>query len=181
MEVLSNLSVYLSNPRTSLQNKLLKICSAVKSAVPDCDRVGIWLFCSDYSEMVSLMCVDETGKQSIGELLSEKNHKAYFAHVLDNEFLVASDARDYETTKSFNKGYFDIHNIHSLLDVTFKKDFNPLGIICCERTADKTEWQPQDIKTLKSIAVKASLFISDNVSDTYASKSRENIIKLLND
>ena len=181
MAALSNLSVYLSNPRTSLQNKLLKICATVKASIPDCDRVGIWLFCSDYSEMVSLMCVDETGAQSIGEILSEKNHKTYFNHLIENEFLVASDAREHETTLSFNKGYFDIHNIHSLLDVTFQKDFNPLGIICCERTANKTEWLAQDIKTLKSIAVKASLFISDNVSDTYSTISRENIIKMLND
>lgn len=181
MEVLSNLSVYLSNPRTSLQNKLLKICSAVKSAVPDCDRVGIWLFCNDYSEMISLISVDESGNQAQGELLLADDFKKYFDYIIENELLVASDARANNLTECFNKGYFDIHNIHSLLDVTFKKDFNPLGIICCERTANKTEWVPQDIKTLKSIAIKASLFISDNVSDTYASKSRENIIKQLND
>ncbi|MFT6247483.1 MAG: hypothetical protein ACJAUY_001375 [Cognaticolwellia sp.] len=181
MEILSNLSVYLSNPRTSLNNKLLKICSTIKSAIPECDRVGIWLFCSDYSEMFSLICLDEYGKQTMGEHLLASNFKDYFSHIIENEFLVASDARNNDVSKCFNKGYFDVHNIHSLLDVTFKKDFVPLGIICCERTGDQVEWQTADIKTLKKIAVKASLFISDNVSETYSSKSKENIINILSE
>ncbi|MBA6225312.1 GAF domain-containing protein [Colwellia sp. MB02u-18] len=143
---------------------------SIKSTVPECDRVGIWLFHSDYSAMFSLMCVDEFGKQSKGEHLLESDYKNYFSHIVENDFLVACDARNDEVAKCFNHGYFDEHNVHSLLDVTFNKDFVPLGIICCERTGNKTEWQPQDIKTLKSIAVKASLFISHNISDMYASK-----------
>ena len=179
MEILANLSVYLSNPRTSLNNKLLKICTTIKSAIPECDRVGIWLFSSDYSEMFSLICVDETGKQSMGEHLLASDFKDYFSYIVENEFLVASDARNNEISKCFNKGYFDAHNIHSLLDVTFKKDFVPLGIICCERTKVQIQWQPGDIKTLKNIAVKASLFISKNVSETYSSQSKNNIIAML--
>lgn len=181
MEILSNLSVYLSNPRTSLNNKLLKICMTVKSAIPTCDRVGIWLFSKDYTEMFLLMGVDESGKQSIGEHLLASDFTEYFSHIIENEFLVASDARSDEVAKCFNVGYFDVHNIYSLLDVTFTKDFEPLGIICCERTKDTTQWQPQDIKVLKSISVKTSLFVSNNISDTYASKSKEDIIELLSD
>lgn len=180
MEILSDLSVYLSNPRNTLNKKLLKICMTVKSEIPACDRVGIWLFCADYSEMISIMCVDELEEKSVGESLIANECKAYFAHLRENEFLVASDARNNEITKFFNKNYFDAHDIHSLLDITFKKDFLPLGVICCERTGDQTEWQPQDIKTLQSISVKASVFISNIVSDTYTIRSKENIIKLLN-
>ena len=181
MEILSNLSVYLSNPRTTLNNKLLKICTTIKSAIPECDRVTIWLFCSDYSEIFSLIGVDEDGKQSMGEHLLASDYQDYFSHIVENEFLVASDARDNEISKCFNHGYFDVNNIHSLLDVTFKKDFIPLGVICCERTGEQTEWQSDDIKTLKKIALKASIFISNNVSDTYSSKSKGNIIKMLSD
>jgi GAF domain-containing protein len=180
MEILSNLSVYLSNPRTTLNNKLLKICMTVKSAIPTCDRVGIWLFCSDYSEMISIMCVDELGQQSVGESLIASECAAYFAHLRENEFLDASDARNNAITKLFNNEYFDVHNIHSLLDITFKQDFLPLGVICCERTGDQTKWQSQDIKTLQSISLKASVFISNNISDTYVVRSKESIINMLN-
>jgi|GEM_PF-736347 len=179
MEVLSDLSVYLSNPRTSLNNKLIKICTTIKSAIPECDRVGIWLFSTDYSEMFSLICHDEAGKQTTGEHLLASDFSDYFSHIVENEFLVASNARDHEVSKCFNEGYFDIHNIYSLLDVTFKKDFIPLGIICCERTGNQTQWTKNDIKTLKNIAVKASLFISDNVSETYSTKSKASIIGML--
>jgi len=179
VEFLTNLSVYLSNPRTSLNDKLLKICHTVKSAIPDCDRVGIWLFCNDNSEMISLMGIDETGKQTLGEILVASEHKAYFDYILQNEFLVASDAKNNEVTSCFNNGYLPAHDIRSVLDVTFKKDFVPLGIICCERTGNKTEWQHDDINILKNIAVKASIFISNNICDVYASKSKESIIELL--
>ena len=141
MEKLANLSVYLSNPRISLNEKLLKICMTVKSAIPNCDRVGIWLFFVEHTEMVSLMCVDELGRKSNGEQLLASDYQDYFAHIIEHEFLVASDARNNDIAKCFNQGYFDVHNIHSLLDVTFKKDYIPLGIICCERTASKIDWQ----------------------------------------
>tara|TARA_R110000737_G_scaffold317535_1_gene328248 strand:- start:16502 stop:17047 length:546 start_codon:yes stop_codon:yes gene_type:complete len=179
MEKLANLSVYLSNPRISLNEKLLKICMTVKSAIPNCDRVGIWLFFVEHTEMVSLMCVDELGRKSNGEQLLASDYQDYFAHIIEHEFLVASDARNNDIAKCFNQGYFDVHNIHSLLDVTFKKDYIPLGIICCERTASKIDWQPVDIQTLKSISAKASLFISNNISDLYSAESKNNLIKLL--
>lgn len=167
----SNLSVYLSNPRISLAEKLLKICLAVKSDITTCDRVSIWLFSEDHTEMTSLMCIDEKGAKSKGERLFSKDFSDYFEHIINQEILVASDARSNEISQCFNVGYFDIHNIYSLLDVTFtKNDDAPLGIICCERTGNKTEWQANEIDVLKSISTKASLFISNNVFDAYCAE-----------
>jgi GAF domain-containing protein len=167
----ANLSVYLSNPRVSLKEKLLKICLAVKSDITTCDRVSIWLFSTDYSEMTSLMCIDEKGGESKGEILYGKDYKDYFEHIKNQEILVASDARHHDISKCFNVGYFDVHNIYSLLDVTFlKDDYSPLGIICCERTESKIEWRSSEIELLKRISTKASLFISNNVFDTYFSE-----------
>ena len=167
----SNLSVYLSNPRISLAEKLLKICLAVKSDITTCDRVSIWLFSEDHTEMTSLMCIDETGNKSAGEKLFSKDFGDYFDHIVNQEILIASDARNNDIAKCFNVGYFDIHNIYSLLDVTFtKNDDAPLGIICCERTGNKTEWQANEIDVLKSISTKASLFISNNVFDAYCAE-----------
>lgn len=167
----SNLSVYLSNPRVPLEEKLLKICLAVKADIPTCDRVSIWLFSDDYSAMTSLMCIDENGVKSKGEVLLSKDFSDYFQHIMHQEMLVASDARGNEISQCFNVGYFDIHNIYSLLDVTFKKsDDAPLGIICCERTGNRTEWQANEIDVLKSISTKASLFISNNVFDAYCAE-----------
>ena len=174
MDVLSKLSAYLSNPNIQLNNKLLNICLTVKSAISTCDRVGIWLFSTDHSEMVLLMCVDELDKKSMGEQLSASTYEGYFSHIIQNDILVASDAKNNEISKCFNVGYFDVHDIHSLLDVTFMKDSSPLGIICCERTGDKTDWQLSDIAMLRGISTEASLLISNNVSDIYCSKSKDN-------
>ena len=158
-----NLSLYLSNPRVSINEKLHKICRAVKSDVSACDRVSIWLFNDDFSEMTSLMCIDETGNKSAGEKLFSKDFGDYFDHIVNQEILIASDARNNDIAKCFNVGYFDVYNIYSLLDVTFTKDNDtPLGIICCERTGNKTEWTMQEIEIVKRISTKASLFISNS-------------------
>ncbi|GAA6203447.1 GAF domain-containing protein [Thalassotalea sp. SU-HH00458] len=159
----AQLSLYLSNPRVSLKDKLHKICRAVKSDVSACDRVSIWLFNDDYSEMTSLICIDENGQKSAGEKLFSKDYGDYFSHIINHQILVASDAREHAISKCFNLGYFDVHNIYSLLDVTFTKDNDtPLGIICCERTGNIAKWKTDEIEILKNISTKASLFISNS-------------------
>lgn len=70
------------------------------------------------------------GRQSMGENLLATDFEDYFSDIVENELLVASDARNNNISRCFKHGYFDMHNIHSLLDVTFKKVFVPLGIIC---------------------------------------------------
>ncbi|WP_158088345.1 GAF domain-containing protein [Colwellia chukchiensis] len=148
--------------------------------MPTCDRVSIWLFFNNNTELVALKCLDERSVQTQGEVLSAQDHPAYFAHILANEFLIAADARTHANTESFTSAYFTNYDIYSLLDVTFKKDYLPLGVICCERTKIITHWQTADAEILKKISLKASLFISDNIADTFASKSKADIIAQLN-
>ncbi|NMP31280.1 hypothetical protein HII17_06880 [Thalassotalea sp. M1531] len=177
--IVSSLSIALSNPRLTLHNKLVKLCHAIDKAIPSCNRVSIWLFSDDYCEMTSLMCIDETNTISAGEELFSDTYSDYFDHILNNQFLVSSDAKNCDIAKCFNLGYFDIYDIHSLLDITFEHDFKPLGIICCERTGNKTEWTEKDLNQLKRIASITSTFLADNVSKTYSKIDKSSLIEKL--
>lgn len=176
MDDLTNLSIQLSNPRLSIQQKLASVCNSVKKSIPSCNRVGIWLFSTDYSEMVLLKGIDENSQVKIGEELFAESFASYFDHVLNQQFLVSSDARNCEVASCFNVGYFDVHNIHSLLDYTFSYDFKPLGIICCERTCNKVEWREEDLASLKRIANLTSTFLAEQVSKTYQVQLKSSLL-----
>ena len=176
MKHLSSLSIELSNPRKSVEQKLKMVCTAVKTFIPNCNRVGIWLFSQDYQEMVQLQGLDALNDTSQGLSLVADDYKQYFDYVLNNPFLVASNARDCGVASCFNNGYFDVLDIHSLLDFTFYHDFDPLGVICCERTGNKTEWTKEDQANLKRIAGITSTFLAENVSNTYSRESKETLL-----
>lgn len=180
MDHISSLSIYLSNPRVSVSHKLMKVCEVVKKAIPNCNRVGIWIFSSDYSEMISLKCIDENGSVTKGVELYRNSFQNYFDHILNQQFLVSSNARTCNIASCFNKGYFDVYNIYSLLDCTFSYDFKPLGIICCEKTEQVTEWNDDDLTNLKRIANLTSTFLAENVSKTYPTHSRKALLDSIN-
>ncbi|WP_448213889.1 GAF domain-containing protein [Colwellia sp. MEBiC06753] len=179
MADISALSIVLSNPRLAVNQKLIKLCYAVKQAIPTANRVGIWLFNADHSEMISLACLDEHNTVSNGLELFANDYQRYFDHILTNQFLVADNAQNHEIASCFNQGYFDVYDIHSLLDITFNYDFKPLGIICCERTGAPTNWSDDDLAKLKRLANVTSIFLAENVSQTYSAQSKtELLVKL---
>ena len=176
MKHLSSLSIELSNPRKSVEQKLRMVCSAVKIFIPNCNRVGIWLFSQDYQEMVQLQGLDARNSSSHGLSLLASDYKNYFNYVLNNPFLIASNARECDVAKCFNEGYFDVLDIHSLLDFTFYHNFDPLGVICCERTGNKVVWTEEDQANLKRIAGITSTFLAENVSNTYSRECKQTLL-----
>lgn len=176
MKHLSSLSIELSNPRKSVEQKLKMVCTAVKTFIPNCNRVGIWLFSQDYQEMVQLQGLDELNSALQGQSLLANDYKQYFDYVLNNRYLVASNARECEVASCFNEGYFDVLDIHSLLDFTFYHDFDPLGVICCERTRHKIEWSEEEKANLKRIAGITSTFLAEHVSNTYSRECKQALL-----
>jgi hypothetical protein len=81
MNIISILSNFLCNPSISLKDNFLKICTTVKSAIPFCERVGIRLFNANYSEIVSLKCIDASGLESLGDHITSgvsDNYRPYY-------------------------------------------------------------------------------------------------------
>ena len=90
--------------------------------------------------------------------ISKEDIPDYFDDILKQSVLVASDARNHPATKGFNKNYFKPNDIYSLLDFTFHNHFDPIGVICCEKTHSPIEWSQNDIDSLKRVAQITSMF-----------------------
>jgi len=159
----ANLTAKVSNPKHSVKDKLQTICKVVKGVSPKANRVSLWLFNDDQSEIYCLMCLDANNGWSNGQALQKQDFPEYFDYILKNNVLSASDARTEASTKCFNDAYFEPLNIFSLLDFIFHFQFVPTGIICCEREGDVANWTSDDVNGLKRVSNITSMFFSEEV------------------
>ncbi len=159
---ITNLTIDISKPDISEEHKLRMICETTKSCIPNANRVSIWVFNESYDEINCIMCLDEDNKLSDGLTLSKADYPEYFDVILNERVLSAPDARNHPATQCFNVGYFDALSITSLLDYIFHHEFQPAGVICCERVGEPTEWQQEDIDNLRRISNVTSMFLNEN-------------------
>ncbi|GAA0854642.1 GAF domain-containing protein [Aliiglaciecola litoralis] len=159
MEMLTDLLISLSNPRKNNQQKLKQICSTTMQAITHANRVSLWAFNQDKSEIVCLMCLSgEPATFTSGTKLNKTDFADYFNAILSEQVLVASDARTHPATKCFNKGYFEPNHIYSLFDYVYHDDFEPKGVICCESVGKPIEWVQSEQHILRKIANITSMF-----------------------
>ena len=128
--------------------------------VTHANRVSLWAFNEDKSEIFCLMCV--SGKEytfTSGAILKKTDYSEYFNTILKEQVLGASDARIHHVTKCFNQEYFEANNIHSLFDYIYHEEFIPKGIICCESVGQAIEWVESEQHILRKIAGITSMFL----------------------
>ena len=159
MDPITNLTIAISKPGLSLDEKLKKICSGALQAINKANRVSLWKFNDDKSEIICLICFESlTGEFTSGATLNQKDFPDYFQNILNGQVLMASDARAHPATACFNKAYFEPNQIFSLLDFVYQKDFESTGVICCESAGKQVAWDEHDVKCLRRISHMTSLF-----------------------
>ncbi|EAW28747.1 histidine kinase response regulator hybrid protein [Alteromonadales bacterium TW-7] len=157
---LKNLATKISDPIVSKEQKLKQTCSELKRLIPTANRVTLWLFNDEYTEINCLMCLDENNQVILDSVLKAKEYPAYFNYILGHQILDAPDARTHEVTKGFTKDYFEQYDIYSVLDYIFFKDNKPLGVICCESIGSKISWTHADKEALIKVTDVTTLFLS---------------------
>jgi len=160
----------ISNPSLPLKQKLICICQTIKKEIKQSDRVSLWVFKEDYSEIFKIGGFDENNQYVLGDILKRSEYPQYFDHILTYETLTANKARTHPATTCFNSTYFKEKEVFSLLDFIYHYDFKPTGIICCEAVNSEIEWEPKCIEKLKRIANISSIFFSKNINDTKGGK-----------
>lgn len=159
MDTLSKLAIAISKPNKSDDYKLEQICLSTIKLITHCNRVSLWVFSEALDEVHCLKSFESIDSSfSSGQQLYKVDFPDYFETILVDEVLVASDARNHSATKCFNELYFEPNNIFSLFDYVYQKDFEPRGIICCERVGQPVEWDESEIKVLRRIANMMSMF-----------------------
>lgn len=117
------------------------------------NRVSVWHFGKD-NDRIKCDCFYEAdkGSYSKGQVLLADDHPSYFKAILTETFIDAADARDHPATAELIDPYFEEHDIYSLLDFIIHNDFKPVGIICCENSGARRDWDEKDLSYLRQIS-----------------------------
>ena len=155
----TTLVISLSKCGLDEQDKLSAIVSCLRLSIPAANRISLWRF-EENKTRIRCLTLNQDGQNlpTHGLSLSEEDSPNYFDNILNQSVLVASDARNHSATKCFNENYFKPNDIYSLMDFTFHHHFNPIGVICCEKTHSAIQWSQNDIDNLKRVAQITSMF-----------------------
>lgn len=143
----------------SREETLKKVCQSVHQQIPHANLISLWRFNSDRSSIISLVNYDATSDTFSSNVeLKKSDFPSYFQEIVENELIVASEARRHPATRCFKGTYFEPNDIHSLLDFILHKDYSPVGVICCESKGKQANWTQEDIENIRMIAVMISFF-----------------------
>lgn len=159
LKSITDLTMTISRPDISEQDKLKEICLTIKDNLASANRVSIWTFTEECAAIRCLICLDENQQYSAEQILTREEHMEYFDFILKSQVLRASQAHVHPATSCFTKDYFSVYDINSLLDYIFHHDFKPAGVICCEKTGDPVEWSDEDVDVLRRVSNIVSMFL----------------------
>lgn len=117
------------------------------------DRVSIWLFNSDRSQLTCSGLYElASGQFSDGTILHTKDFPNYMETLVYGEPVVADDAETNPHTKELKDIYLKPHQIKSLLDSPIQIAGRRIGVIRCEQVGAQRQWQPEEQTFIYSIA-----------------------------
>ena len=118
------------------------------------ERLSVWLFNNDRSEMVCHdLFIGETGLHEKGTVLCAKDFPLYFDSLRNNEIIRADDVETYPCTREFTEIYLRPLGITSMLDVPVWQNGVTQGVICCEHIGGKRVWTDEEVDFLSNMAL----------------------------
>ncbi|MDP2842900.1 MAG: PAS domain S-box protein [Acetobacterium sp.] len=117
------------------------------------DRVSVWWFSDDLSELVCSECYDRlSNTHTNGMRLKRSDYPRYFTALAENRIIAVEDARHDERTEEFIESYLIPLNIMSMLDVPIRRGGQIVGIVCREHTGQTRIWDPHEQDFAASVA-----------------------------
>ena len=122
------------------------------------ERASIWMLEPDGH---ALVCQDlyeaSPHRHSRGYKLSEQDCPAYFAALLSEGWIVASDAQQDPRTKCFASSYLQPHGIGAILDMPIRAGGRTAGVLRHEHVGGPRVFQTDEQLTASFLATLASL------------------------
>lgn len=116
-------------------------------------RISVWSYDDEGRTISSLACYDLKSEQFLDDITIDlASVPAYENAIKTRRIITASDARVDPATREFKDSYLVPLNIHSMLDVTFTRDGELDGLICCEQQGAPRTWKSEDIIFVSSVA-----------------------------
>lgn len=119
----------------------------------DSDLTSLWFFDSA-KKSLTCQCQYDALSDTFekGFIITAAEAPAYFKNVLVDNYLSAPDVRSHYATKDLTDTYFSPKGIKSLLDFIIHREFQPVGVICCENRRNQRNWNESDRDYLRAIA-----------------------------
>lgn len=109
------------------------------------DRVSIWLYNSDRSQISCLDLYERTSNQHFAGITQHQaDFPQYFKALLQNEPIIVNDIHNDARTLELAATYLTPLNIESLLDIPIQITGYQAGIIRCEQVGIQRQWQPEE-------------------------------------
>lgn len=122
------------------------------------DLVSIWYFNDDHSVLTCKYDLDKNNKINLKDFqLLEKDYPHYFNSIIEMVSLKVDDVYSHPVTQELVEDYFKPYNIYSLLDYLICEGGKTTGVICCETTSGKRNWQEEDVDLIRVLTVMAGV------------------------
>ncbi|MCD5397641.1 HD domain-containing protein [candidate division NPL-UPA2 bacterium] len=157
----------------------LKTITEMDSKTLGVERVSIWLFTEDHSEVV---CED---LYKLSENLHEKGLRfgaydspRYFQALEDGRAIAVNDACTDPRTSELSDVYFNPHGITSVMDVPVRLHGKLVGLVCHEYLGPRREWTLEEQDFAASIADIVSIALESSERYQVEQALRSSFIQL---
>lgn len=117
------------------------------------DRVGIWLFNDEKTEIVCYdMYISTERQHASGEIFHLADFPEYYKIIREGKSVVAMDVLSDERTRDFSEKYLIPNKIASSIDVPFRANRVIAGVITCEHIHDQRKWTREDENFISALA-----------------------------
>ncbi|MBI2485738.1 MAG: PAS domain S-box protein [Deltaproteobacteria bacterium] len=150
----------LAKMDNSYLDKALKKITETDAKTLGVERVGVWLFNEDRSEIIckEFYKLSENSHEG-GSGLHARDYPNYFRALEESRILAASHASTDPRTTEYTEGYLKPQGITSMMDVPIRLRGEVIGIVCHEHIGQPRVWELEEQDFAASIADMVSLVL----------------------
>jgi diguanylate cyclase (GGDEF)-like protein/PAS domain S-box-containing protein len=138
-----------------------------------CERVNIWLFNQDETELHCIELYEATaGRHSRGMVLREPDFSSEFQALKHSRYVDADDPLTDPRTAGYVERYVRPLGITSMLDAVVRASSRNLGVLCFEHVGRAHHWEPDEIAFACQLADKIGLTLLTRTRQRSAERLR---------
>ena len=154
----SSLLELAKRPSADPDESFRRLCESASTTL-DIERVGIWLFNPDHTEIVcrTLYVKSRSAAEAPGTVISARQYPRYFAALEEHRVVAAHDACRDPRTSEFADSYLAPQGITSMMDAPIRLHGVLVGVVCHEHVGEPREWPLEDQEFASSLADLAAI------------------------
>lgn len=154
--------------------ELSREITALVSNTFNIERVGVWLFNDDLTQLVNIdqYCLS-SDEHSSGYILTENEFRNEFETFKSSKFVVADDPLNDPLTAGYVEGYLKPNRITSVLNAVIRSGGRNLGVLCFEHVDKIYHWEEDEILFASQLADQISLALTNRDRKLAEAKTQE--------